>query len=52
MPYIKEFLYYYKDFGPKYGWFWSFGYARFNALYFNRDGNWKHNTKGELNEVE
>ena len=41
---IKDFWYYYKTFGPKYGWFWSFGYARFNALYFNRDGNWKKKT--------
>jgi hypothetical protein len=44
MIFIKDFCYYYKNFGPKYGWFWSIGYSRFNALYFNRDGTWKKKT--------
>jgi len=48
--YLKDFWFWYKDFGVKYGWFWAFGYARFNALYFNRNGQWKRNTNGEINE--
>ena len=39
--FIRDFLYYYKRFGPRYGWFWSIEYSRFNAKYFNRDGTWR-----------
>ena len=39
--FIQDFLYYYKRFGPKYGWFWSLDYSYFNARYFNRDGTWR-----------
>ena len=47
---FKEFLYYYKMYGPKYGWFWSIEYARFNAMHFKRNGTYKIKTNGELNE--
>tara|TARA_Y100001972_G_C7435514_1_gene223913 strand:+ start:93 stop:251 length:159 start_codon:yes stop_codon:yes gene_type:complete len=52
VSFIKEFLYYYKTLGPKHGWIMSIEFARFNALYFNRDGSWKINTRGEKNEVK
>lgn len=41
---LKDWLWWYKQQAPKYGWFWSIGYSRFNALYFNRTGNWKKKT--------
>jgi hypothetical protein len=49
---IKDFWFWYKQFGPKYGYFWSIEYSIFNAWYFNRDGNWKRNTSGDLNETQ
>ena len=39
--FIQDFLYYYRMFGPRYGWFWSIEYSRYNARYFNRDGTWR-----------
>ena len=50
MLFFKDFLFWYKQFGPKYGYFWSIEYAIFNALYVKRDGQWKLNTNGGVNE--
>ena len=47
---IKDFWFWYKQFGPKYGYFRSLDYSLFNALYFKRDGSYKTKTNGEPNE--
>lgn len=38
---LKDWLWWYKQQAPKYGYFASIWYSGFNALYFKRDGNWR-----------
>ena len=39
--FIQDFLYYYKRFGPKYGWFWSIEWSIHNSRCYTRDGEYK-----------
>jgi hypothetical protein len=47
---VKDFWFWYRQFAPKYGYFWSIEYSIFNALYFKRDGQWRLNTSGGAND--
>ena len=37
----KDWLWWYKQQAPKYGRFASIWYSGFNAMYFQRDGDWR-----------
>ena len=37
----KDYVWWYKKQAPVYGRFASLWYSGFNALYFQRDGNWR-----------
>ena len=37
----KDWLWWYKQHAPKYGRFASIWYSGFNAMYFQRDGDWR-----------
>ena len=41
---LKDWLWWYKQQAPKYGYFDSITYSYFNARYFTRDGNWRKAT--------
>lgn len=46
----KDFLFWYREQAPKYGYISSIFTAYFNACHFKRDGTYRMNTNGEPNE--
>jgi hypothetical protein len=48
--FFKDFWFWYKQQGPKYGYISCIEYCVFNAKNFKRDGSYRIKTNGEIND--